>query len=86
MKYFNSNQSLYSKGIFIGCIEGYATFQLENNEIIYFEQINKKIEHHYDLKSNRYKNKSFDIYYTEIFDDLDEEEFIIFRLDDLKLL
>ena len=51
MKYFNSNQSLYSKGIFIGCIEGYATFQLENNEIIYFEQINKKIEHHYDLKS-----------------------------------
>ena len=43
MKYFNSNQSLYSKGIFIGCIEGYATFQLENNEIIYFEQINKKI-------------------------------------------
>ena len=59
MKYFNSNQSLYSKGIFIGCLEGYATFQLENNEIIYFEQINKKIEQHYDLKSNRYKNKFF---------------------------
>ena len=31
-----------------------------NNEIIYFEQINTKIEHHYDLKSNRYKNKIFD--------------------------
>ena len=33
-----------------------------------------------------FKNKAFEIYYTEIFDDLDDEDFIVFRLDDLKLL
>ena len=42
MKYYNSNQSLSAKGVFIGYLAGYATFQLENSEVIYFEQIDKK--------------------------------------------
>ena len=86
MKYYNSNQSLSAKGVYIGYLAGYGTFQLENSEVIYFEQIDKKIERVHNLKRNHHKNKFFEIYYTEIFDDLDEEEFIIFRLDDLKLL
>ena len=86
MNYYSAMQSLSAKGMLIGYLDGYATFQLENDDIINFEQINKKILSAYDLKSNQYKNKIFEIYYTEIFDDLDDEDFIIFRLDDLKLL
>ena len=86
MNYYNAKQSLSAKGVFIGYLEGYATFQLENDDIIDFEQVNVKILDDYNLKNNHYKNKFFEIYYTEIFDDSDEEDFIVFRLDDLKLL
>ena len=61
-------------------------FQLENEDMIHFEQIDKKILSVYDLKSNQFKNKTFEIYYTEIFDNFDDKDFIVFRLDDLKLL
>ena len=64
----------------------YNSNQSLSAKVIYFEQIDKKIERVHNLKRNHHKNKFFEIYYTEIFDDLDEEEFIIFRLDDLKLL
>ena len=86
MNYYNAKQSLSSKGLFIGYLDGYATFQLENDDVIDFEQIDKKILAEYDLKNGDFKNKTFEIYYTEIFDDLDDEDFIVFRLDDLKLL
>ncbi|MDG1037849.1 MAG: hypothetical protein P8O89_02770 [Polaribacter sp.] len=86
MTYYSAKQSFSSKGIFIGYLDGYATFQLENDDIIDFEQIDKKILTEYNLKNEDFKNKHFEIYYTEIFDDLDDEDFIVFRLDDLKLL
>ena len=86
MNYYSARQSLSSKGLFIGYLDGYATFHLENDDIIDFEQIDKRILADYDLKNGDYKNKTFEIYYTEIFDDLDDEDFIIYRLDNLKLL
>ena len=86
MNYYNAKQSFSAKGLFIGYLDGYATFQLENDDIIDFEQIDKRILAEYNLKNDDFINKSFEIYYTEIFDDLDDEDFIIFRLDDLKLL
>ncbi len=86
MNYYNAKQTLSSKGLFIGYLDGYATFHLENDDIIDFEQINKRILTEYDLKNGNFKNKFFEIYYTEIFDDLDDDDFIVFSLDDLKLI
>lgn len=86
MNYYNTNQSFSAKAIFIEYKNGYAIFQLENNEVIEFEQIDKKIIEVHDLKNQELKYKPFEIYYTEIFDDIDDEDFIIFRLDDLKQL
>ena len=86
MNYYNAKQSLSAKAMLVGYLDGYATFQLENKDLINFEQVDKKVLHVYDLKSNQYKNKFFEIYYTEFFDYLDDEDFIFFRLEDLKLL
>jgi hypothetical protein len=86
MNYYNDKQSLSDKAIFIGYLEGYATFQLENDDIIDFDQINEKIFSAYDLKEPDFKNRSFEIYYTEIFDDSEDDNYIIYRLEDLKLL
>ena len=86
MNYYNAKQSLSAKGMFIGYLEGYATFHLENDEIIDFEQVNKRILNVYDLKNNEFKNKFFEIYYTEVYDDLSDDDFIFYKLEDLKLL
>ena len=86
MNYYSAKQSFSSKGLFLEYLDGYVTFQLENDDIIDFEQIDKKILEEYNLKNEEFKNKYFEIYYTEIFEDLDDDDFIVFRLDDLKLL
>ncbi len=57
MTYYNSNQSLSAKGLFIGYLDGYATFHLENDDIIDFEQIDKKILKEYDLKMETIETK-----------------------------
>ena len=59
---------------------------LENDEIIDFEEVHKRILNDYDLKNNEFKNKLFQIYYTEVYDDLSEDAFFFFKLEDLKLL
>lgn len=86
MNYYNARQSFSSKGLFVGYLEGYVTFHLENDDIIDFEQIDNRILKDYDLKNGNYKNKTFEIYYTEIFGESADKDFIIYRLDDLKLL
>ena len=56
MNYYNAKQSLSAKGLFIGYLDGYATFHLENDDIIDFEQIDKRILAEYNLKNDDFKN------------------------------
>ncbi len=71
---------------FLEFISGGAySFELENGDIIVFEQINKSILNKYDLKSKEFKNKNFEIAYTEVFDD-EDDDFIIFKLEKIKLI
>ncbi len=65
---------------------GAYSFELENGDIIIFEQINKSILTKYDLKSNEFKNKNFEITYTEVFDDEDSEDFLMFKLEKIRFL
>ncbi|REH54667.1 hypothetical protein C7448_102190 [Tenacibaculum gallaicum] len=86
MAFYNSRQTVTLVGVYQGYTNGYYIFELENGDIIDFDQINKKNLEHLDLKSSSLKNKSFEITYKEIFDDLDDEDIVIFKLENLQLL
>ncbi|MFY7670817.1 hypothetical protein ACOSP6_06980 [Tenacibaculum sp. MEBiC06402] len=86
MRYYNAEQSVSVEGIFRSYENGYYKFELNNGDDIDFEQINNKILHLYDLKSKEYVGKLFSIEYIEIIDDLDDEDFIVLKLNNLKLL
>ena len=86
MNYYNASQTVTTTGIYVGFIDGSFSFELENGDIIDFDQINKNVLLEYDLKSSVFKGKKFNITYKEIFDDLDDEDFIIFKLDKLEIL
>jgi len=86
MNYYNAQQKLTFTGVYVGYIEGGYVFHLENDDVIDFDRVNQKVSREFDLKSSKFKNQSFEITYSEIFDDLDDEDLIIFRLEQLKLL
>ena len=71
---------------FVECLQGGYVFHLENDAIIDFDQINFKILEEFDLKSNQFKNTTFEIVYSENFDDLDNKNAVLFKLEKLKLL
>jgi hypothetical protein len=86
MKYYNAEQSVFVDGVYKSYENGYYKFELSNGDDIDFEQINNKILNLYDLKSKEFVGKQFSIEYIEIIDDLDDEDFIVLKLNDLKLL
>lgn len=86
MPYHNLKQTLVLEGIFVGYIEGGYIFHLENDEMIDFDLVNPKVLKDFDLKSTFYKNKRFEVVYSEDFNNLSDEEFVVFKLEQLKLL
>ncbi|CAM1344285.1 hypothetical protein [Tenacibaculum amylolyticum] len=86
MGYYSTEQSMTAIGVYIGYENGYFVFEFENGDLVDFEEINKIILVKYDLKSNMLKGKKFEILYKEIINDLDDEDLIIFKLEELKLL
>ena len=86
MSYYNAEQSVTTNGVFVGYINGYATFHLDNDDVIDFEQIDKKVLEKYNLKDGSFKDQKFEITYSEIIDDLDDEDFVVFKLNNLNLL
>lgn len=75
-----------AKGVYKKHFNGYYSFVLQDGDIIIFEQINYKILREFDLKSEEYIDKVFEIGYTEIYDDFESDDFLIFRLEHLSLL
>ena len=86
MTQYNSQPTVTLVGVYQGYTNGYYVFELENGDIIDFERVNKQNLGHLDLKSSTLKNKKFEITYKEIFDDLDDEDIVIFKLENLHLL
>ncbi len=86
MNYYRAERSMLVTGVYAGYKNGYYTFVLQDNDIIDFDEINKMILVKFDLKSNECKGRKFEIIYKEIIDDLDDEDFLILKLEDLKLI
>ncbi|MDY0779567.1 hypothetical protein [Tenacibaculum sp. IB213877] len=83
MSFYNENQSVTTIGVFKEYTNGYFTFELESGDLIDFEQINKNVLAEFDLKTTQFKNQRFEIIYKEIMDDLDDEDFVVFKIDKL---
>lgn len=86
MNYYSAKQSITIIGDYIGYENGEYVFHLENGDVIDFDQISTTILNEFNLKSNDFKNKTFEIMYSENFDDLDDEDIVIFKLEKLKLI
>jgi hypothetical protein len=83
---YSEKQTVLMTGDYIGYLQGGYVFHLENDAIIDFDQINFKILEEFGLKSNQFKNTTFEIVYSENFDDLDNKNAVLFKLEKLKLL
>lgn len=86
MNYYSAEQSVNSIGIYSGYREGYYTFILEDSDVVVFEEINKMLLIQFDLKSDELKGRKFEIMYKEIIDDLDDEDFVVLKLEKLKII
>ena len=65
---------------------GYFTFLFENGEDMVFDEIHPKALHQFDLKNDASLiDKTFGLTYSEVIDDPDQE-FVIYRVESLKLL
>lgn len=72
--------------VFSSYKNGYYTFLFENGEDMVFEEIHPKALYQYNLKSDpSYVGKTFKLTFSEVFED-SEDDFIIYRIESLKLL
>lgn len=85
MKYYESREQIVTEGTFIAYDHGYYNFEIYGGEVLAFDEIDRKVLEEYDLKSNQLNNKKFEIFYSIIIDDMDDEDFVILRLDNLKI-
>ncbi|WP_298416628.1 hypothetical protein [uncultured Kordia sp.] len=86
MSYYETQQTKSEEGIFINYSNGYYTFVFSFEEKIIFEEISKSVLQEFNLQDGSMLNKTFSITYEEIINDLDDDDFIIFRLLKLELL
>jgi hypothetical protein len=86
MTYFESKEQVIAEGTFITYAYGYYSFELEDGEVLAFDEVDKRVLEKYDLKSRKFADCKFEIHYSIIIDDTDEEDFVILRLDDLRNL
>ncbi|EZH71542.1 hypothetical protein ATO12_06965 [Aquimarina atlantica] len=72
-------------GVFKKYYDGYYQFEMENGETIVFEEVSHSVVKKFDLKSDTCIGKSFEITYSEYVED-DDEDFVSFKIEKLKLL
>ncbi len=71
-------------GVFKKYYDGYYQFEMENGETVVFEDISSLVARKFDLKSDRFKGKSFEITYSEYIEE-DDEDFVSFKIEKLEL-
>ena len=86
MNYYNTEEIRTEEGVFVKHYNGYFTFQLSFDELIVFEEVNTAVLEEFDLRSEAYIGSTFEVTYKEIINDLDDEDFLIFRIMKLKLI
>jgi hypothetical protein len=83
MRYYSLKETRTERASFDTFHDGYFTFILESNEAIVFEEVNRLILEKYDLRNTEFRGKKFDITFSENIEDLDDEDFVIYRLEKL---
>ena len=83
MRYYSLKETRFEKASFEAFHDGYYTFILDTNETIVFEEVNGSILEKYNLKDVEFRDKKFDITFSENIEDLDDEDFVIYRLEKL---
>ena len=73
-------------GIFKRHHNSYYTFKLTNGKTIVFERIDSKILKEFQLRTDKYIDMLFNIEFTEVYDDFESDEFMIYRLEKIDLL
>ncbi len=86
MSYYETQQTKSEEGIFINYSNGYYTFVFSFEEKIIFEEISKNVLEEFNLQDGSMLHKTFNVTYEEIIHDLDDDDYIIFRLLKLELL
>ncbi len=71
-------------GVFKKYYNGYYQFIMDNGETIVFEEVSRAVIKKFDLKSDKFKGKSFEITYSEYVED-DDEDFVSFKIEKLEL-
>ena len=71
-------------GIFKKYYDGYYQFIMDNGDTIVFESISRLAARKFDLKSDTFKGKYFEITYSEHIED-DDEDFVLFKIEKLEL-
>jgi len=84
--YYSNEEKIEAIGTFITFGFGYYSFVLESGDEIIFEEIKKGVLEKYNLKLSEFQGKKFNITYSVLTEDLDDEDFVVLRLDYLKLL
>ncbi|PKV48082.1 hypothetical protein [Aquimarina sp. MAR_2010_214] len=77
------NQSV-EYGVFKKYYNGYYQFIMDNGDILIFEGITKFAINKFDLKTDKFQGKSFEITYSEYRDD-DDDDFITYKIEKLEL-
>lgn len=83
MSFYSLIETRSERATFDTFHDGYFTFILESDEAIVFEEINRFILEKYDLRNVEFRGKKFDITFSENIEDLDDEDFVIYRLEKL---
>ena len=72
--------------VFIKYENGYYTFLFKNGDNMVFEEAHPRVLKYFDLKHDKsLLNQKFKLSFTEVFDD-DDEDFLIFRIENLQQL
>lgn len=73
-------------GVFKKHHNSYYTFELTNGDLIVFECIDINILKEFQLRTDKYIDVLFDIEFSEIYDEFESDEFVVFKLEKLELL
>lgn len=84
--YYSSEEKINEVGTFITFGFGYYSFVLDNGEEVVFEEVKKEVLGKYNLKLDEFKGKKFNIIYSVLTDDLNDEDFVVLRLDNLEII
>jgi len=86
MSYYSAKHIVTATGTYCGFIAGGYVFNLENDEMIDFTEIKGSVLEAFDLHVSDFKNKKFEITYSENFSHSSDDGIAVFTLVKLELL